>query len=394
MTPQQIAQLKRVLSGQAQAVLDQLERILRQVSGDPSELSRAAERYGEQADQVQRSFDRMLGQANLMRGKWKGDDYREFDRRSRELFRPVRLTVRDLRERRTRLLGVSTQMADSIRRVQKAITEYRQQVVAILVRVNQEPVGLADELHRKGLVALSEARSASMDLATILALDRGDSLYRNWFGRPIVERLLVGHGGAPTPDTAWRRAPGSRPQTFEFGTEFDASMEYLRWRISSDPRSDVFAAFNGACLLSAMRMLRSLAAPRGDWDLKEAFDMLFGMTDRNNMHTPLPIELGDIHGHQGEIDRDFLGNVHYGYMIAAIGYPRPGELLAWGADIGQDGRGDPGDAIAVRIGRELYGRYPPETLTPERFAEFDRDLREAIRRNFAELVRVGKIRIR
>jgi hypothetical protein len=94
-----------------------------------------------------------------------------------------------------------------------------------------------------------------------------------------------------------------------------------------------------------------------------------------------------------------ISTFEYGYVGASIGgFPDWGATAAFGAngaDLAFHGRTDPGDQIGVRIGRELYERFPAgQQITPQHVNGLNQAVVDALRTNFDELVRTGKIRVR
>lgn len=120
----------------------------------------------------------------------------------------------------------------------------------------------------------------------------------------------------------------------------------------------------------------ALVRPNGVWDHKQR---ILDRTAGDNKFTPLP-------GGNGNIRYDAWSNIHYGYVGVQAGFS-PAELRG-GADLadvfGSNGKPDPGDDVAVRIGIELRQQYGPGELRPEY-------IDQAIERHRAELEQTGMI---
>jgi hypothetical protein len=399
VTAEQAERFAAYLEAAKASVLRNLEAIRQEVTGDPAALERRAELYRAQSEHMQRTYELVGVQSRALDRNWGGSAYQQARDGFREMTGRLRSTVRGMNAERARLFRDAAALREARPGVDQVIATFEAGAQALIneARAQGNQMGIIGRWQRLVETSFRQAWAIRAKLAGVLA--QPAELPEHWWRTLAGRRLESLLGGSTTrPATTSGHVPdlGLDPQA----TEFSHSVSSLTGRMNSDALSSHAEQLRSSAYLDRFMPWARLVGPGGAWDLKAYYDQMWGMGERNNFHIPLPPEVGTVNGRPVEIDRDLLGNIHYGYVGASIGgFPPWGATAAVGAngaDIAFHGRTDPGDQIGVRIGRDLYERFPivGQQITPQHVSGLNQAVIDALRTNFDELVRTGKIRVR
>jgi uncharacterized protein YukE len=398
LTPEEAERFARAFEGYDKSVKAQLEKMRDEVRGDPDGLVRVADGYVGLADRMQRTFEQFGAHRRVLRENWRGWAHDDFQATAEPIVRSISTVVLNLRAER----GWLVQVAEALRTAHSRIVTVQQTFAPEAQRIiNSVRTGQVD------IEAVNKSWQKLVTDSVMSALraqrEFGDLLGKAWpHGQPgwwrrnageWFERQLAGQIERTTPQPS--RTPAAQGLDAQ-GTEFSESIQGLVGRMTLDATSPIAAELRLTPYELRFGDWAKLVGPGGQWDLKAYFDRMWGMSDRNNFHIPLPADIGTIGGRPVEIDRDLLGNIHYGYTAAAIGYwSGTAQVGANVADILFHGGMDKGDQIGMAIGVELHRSLPSGTeLTPQFVGGLNQAVVGALRTNFDELVRTGKIRVR
>ncbi|MCP2259301.1 toxin 44 [Streptoalloteichus tenebrarius] len=374
ITPEQAARSRAVLAAHTQHFLDELEKIRRSVTGDPSELERQAERHRIHADRLQKVVESVGAHTRSLGRDWTGQAYEEHAAGVRRWTARLGHVVRALRAEKNWLYRCSYALRTAHARMEQVIAAFRLGAQRVAAKAALIPLplllhALSDEVAYQSFI---QARNV-----------------RDWLARILDEAEVRKFPTTVSSGTRNPPLPPAQGWGLGTGTEFTDSVEFLTWRMRTDAASPEAAAIRGSGGVALnLRAFVDLYEDGRKWDLKPDFLRMWDMLGRNELSTPLPPELGTIHGRQAAMPFDLLGNVHFGYVSASLGLGS-GSVAAWGADVWdvwKYGKVDRGDQIGIEIGRELYARHGA--------AVRQEHVVEELRRRWDDLVEVGKIHVR
>jgi Bacterial toxin 44 len=354
------------LRNQANSFTTLLEQRRAEVTGRPDDLTAEADRHLTQAEDLQRAYATASAKVRGLAHSWKGDHYTQFAREGKGRLDHLSAVVRGLRRERSHLLRCERMLRRSTSGFTALIGQLEAKARLYIGQTSVRPYrDLSQDLMRDFRAANQEGQKITEELAKVLDV-RQDVF-------PAAGRL------------------GYNPQ----------SLEVLPVPVPQDPRREYSEAVN--LLLRRIRTdatSPSLLAIRDSWtklpeiwngffadaelDTKPEFRQHFGMSARGDLTIPVAPEIGTVDGIPASMPYDLLGNIHYGYLNRLAGVPPlVFDSGARFADALFYGRIDAADALAVRIGSELYDRYPdPTQLRPEH-------INEALRRNFERFFQTG-----
>jgi uncharacterized protein YukE len=370
--PQAQAQVAaRWLRNQANSLKSILGQQQAKVTGRPDELTAEAARHATQADDLQKVYATISAQVRGLAQNWKGDHYMQFAREGKGRLDHLSHVVRGLRGERAHLLRIERVLRRSARGFDILIEQMEAKAQQYISQTSVLPYNtLSVALDRNYREAERKGREITEALANVLK--ERDEFY------PKSGRFGYNPQGLDT-------LPEPRPQNPQ--GEFDESLNLLLRRINTDATSPAVQEIKNSW--TKVREIRNNFVADGPLDTKPAFRRHFGMSARGDLTTPIPPDVGTIDGLPAAMPYDLLGNIHYGYLNRLAGVPsaifEPG---ARAYDWLVYGKVDRADALAVRIGSELYDQYPdPAQLRPEH-------IRDALRIHFDQFFVTGGFTVR
>lgn len=401
VTAEQAERFATYLEAAKASVLRNLEAIRQEVTGDPAALERKGDERRAQSEEMQRTYELVGVQSRAFERNWGGSAYQRAQDDLNEMTGRLRSTVRGMNADRAKLFRDAAALREARPGVDQVIStfEARAQKLINEARAQGNQTGIGGKWQWLVENSFKQAWAIRAKLAGVLA--QPAELPEHWW-RTLVGRRLEKWLGDSTTKPATESGPEFVPDLGldPRATEFSQSVSSLVGRMNLDANSSHAEQLRKSAYVDRFGPWMRLVGPGGAWDLKPYYDQMWGMPERNNFHIPLPPEVGTINGRLVEIDRDLLGNIHYGYVGASIGgFPSWGQTAATGAngaDLVFHGRTDPGDQIGVRIGRDLYERFPiaGQEIHSFHVSSLNHAVVNRLRTNFDELVRTGKIRVR
>lgn len=401
VTAEQAERVAAYLEANKASVLRNLEAIRQEVTGDPGALEREAAGYRTQSERMQRTYELVAAQSRTLDKNWSGSAFKDAQDRFKQLTGQLGSTVLGMNAQRAKLFRSAVALKEAMPGMDRVISTFTAGAQELInaARAQGNQMAITGRWQRLVEDSFKQAWAIRAKLAGVLA--EPAELPEHWWRTLIGRRLERWLGSSTTkPATASGSGgmpdPGLDPQA----TEFSQSVSSLVGRMNLDANSNYANELRNSGYHDRFVPWAKLVGPGGEWDLKAYYDQMWGMPERHNYHIPLPPEVGVIDGRPVEIDRDLLGNIHYGYVGASIGglpgWGATAALGANGADLAFHGRTDPGDQIGVRIGRDLYERFPiaGQQITSLHVGGLNQAVVGALRTNFDELVRTGKIRVR
>jgi uncharacterized protein YukE len=383
-----------------------LEQIRRDVTGSPDRLAALADRYRGRADQLQELVRAVGAQARVLANTWTGEAATRAQDTAKRVTGGLGQVVRALRAEQAFMVRCSVELTKAANALGEIIAAFNTGAQRVIDSA-RAGAGFM-ELHGawKTLVGttVKQALRARADLAAVLAgaVPPGQ---QGWWYRTVGGLIesglrLVSSPAKPAPNTNPMFPPAQLLDPKE--TEFSHTVSELVGRMNRDATSAEVRALVDAPLAKRLHDWTGLVKPGGEYDMKPFFDRMWQTSERNNVFIAMPPELGTLGGRPVEIDRDLLGNIHYGYVASAVGaqdwMPGWGGVATVGADVADMALYldvDEGDRLGINLGRDLYGRLPaPAELTPQHVGDLNRAVIDSIRGNFDALVATGKIRAR
>lgn len=401
VTAEQAEQFAAYLEANKASVLRNLEPIRQEVTGDPGVLEREAAGYRTQSERMQRTYESVAEQSRTLDKNWGGSAFQDAQDRFKQVTGQLGSAVLGMNAQRAKLFRNAVALKEAMPGMDRVISTFTAGAQELInaARAQDNQMAIMGRWQRLVEDSFKQAWAIRAKLAGVLAepAELPEHWWRTLLGRRL-ERWLGGSTTKPATASGSGGMPdlGLDPQA----TELSQSVSSLVGRMNLDANSDHANEMRNSSYHDRFVPWAKLVGPGGEWDLKAYYDQMWGMKERHNHHIPLPPEVGMIDGRPVEIDRDLLGNIHYGYVGASIGgFPDWGATAALGAngaDLAFHGRTDHGDQIGVRIGRDLYERFPiaGQQITSLHVNGLNQAVINTLRTNFDELVRTGKIRVR
>lgn len=354
------------LRNQASSMRTLLERQRATVTGRPADLTAEANRHLTQAEDLQRAYATASEQVRGLAQSWKGDHYAQFAREGKGRLDHLSAVVRGLRRERSHLLRCERMLRRSASGFSALIDQLEAKVRLYLGQTSVRPYrDLSQDLVRDFRAADQEGQKIIEELAKVLNVreDVFPAAGRLGYNPQSLDVLPV-----PVPQDPQR--------------EYSEAVNLLLRRIRTDATSPPLLAIRDSWTKLSEIWEGFFADAK--LDTKPEFRQHFGMSARGDLTIPVPPAIGAIDGLPASMPYDLLGNIHYGYLNRLAGVPPlVFDSGARMADALFYGRIDAADALAVRIGSELYDLQPdPTQLRPEH-------IDEALRRNFERFFQTG-----